>query len=330
VAVVAALVMVACGSSEGANDAPVSSVPDSATDDTPVIDLGPGTAIADGFVVPEGADLLLPPLPSGGSTWQGIAPDVTWHARLRAWQPVVAFAGLVAQAATAGFELTSLGGPGGAGCTASVDPPGEAEGALVPVEDLTASDDLAAVYCAANGRRTIDGHEEQISLVTELADGGGGPVASGSVRFQRWPAGVVPTTFGDPLVEPEPVVLPFGPADAVPGLGPGELIDDSRGEARLVAGSRLVAPVETGICQGGFAAVVEVTGDPDAVFDGYARQIRAWVEPYGLPYGEGTAELFGRSVREARGTGDDSSSFTATMVSAEGEQPRLLFELCGG
>ncbi len=45
------------------------------------------------------------------------------------------------------------------------------------------------------------------------------------------------------------------------------------GGPTLAAGSRLAAPINQPICQGGFLAALDITGDPDEVFATYVEQI---------------------------------------------------------
>lgn len=95
--VLAAWVAVGCG--DPASDPARSE----ATPNSDVVVLGPGTPIADGFIVPDDAVLLAPPGPSEG--FNGDGPG--WLARFRPLDPVSTFTDLVAQAEAAGFELGS-------------------------------------------------------------------------------------------------------------------------------------------------------------------------------------------------------------------------------
>lgn len=291
---------------------------------------GPGTPLPDGLEVPDGAVLLLAPLPIDGSTWKGIDPDAHWSARLRPDDPVAAAAGVAAQADAAGFELRTFD-PEGAACT--VTPSGDWPGGLRVDERMPVDLEVDAVDCTLSGWRTVDGHLEELWVSFAQQRWPDGEVtATGGITMQRWPAEVDKAPLGDRLT----VVAETGPAIAVDMSAPdepaGALLSDSRGEqATLVEGSRLVAPVEGHVCLGGFSSVVEVTGDPDDVFEAYAAQVRAWVDGLGLRSEEDSTTLDGRTVREVHGWGDDSSDFAVVMVDGlDGGPPRILFELCGG
>jgi hypothetical protein len=301
------------------------------------IDLaGPGEPIADGFVVPDGARLLLAPLPIGGSTFRGVEPEMTWSARLFPEDPVVTFVGLVDQAQGLGFEVRSYD-PEGEPCWVSVDgiPEGGGLATVPPVAPVPEGTELTALQCQVTGWRTVDGKEEELWLDVrhERSPLSDSVDAVATMTIQHWPAGTVPTKWGAPMIPVPDTAYELGlDADPTPPpIAPGATLSTSRSEPTLVEGSRPAAPVRDSLCQGGFSVVLDVTGDADDVFEGYGDQIRSWQGSVGMEVDERESTLFGRTIKEIHGQGDDSSDYAAVMVSGPDDEPvRLLYELCGG
>ena len=99
---------------------------------------------------------------------------------------------------------------------------------------------------------------------------------------------------------------------------------------RLVAGSRLVVPTRTPVCQGGFAAVLDVTADPDEVMAGYVEQLREWSAEFGQPPTTTAGTLFDRRVVHSVSSGDSTSLHAIMVVGLDGEPTRLNYSVCPG
>lgn len=330
--VVALLLVGACSAGDDAADPG----PDPDGRPGPVDLAGPDEPIADGFVVPDGARLLLPPVPIGGSTFDGVEPESMWSARLFPEDPVVTFVGLVDQAVGLGFELRSRDAAG-APCRVSVDgiPEAGGLGTAPPVAPVPEGTELAAFQCEATGWRTVDGRQEELRLdVRHVPAASSDSVdATATITLQRWPEGTEPTRWGVPVVPLPDTAYDLGlHADPTPPtIEPGDIFSTSRADAALTEGSRPVAPPRDSLCEGGFSVVLDVTGDPDEVFETYGDQIRAWTGAIGVTVDERQSTLFGRAIKEIHGRGDDSSDYAAVMVEGSDDEPtRILFELCGG
>ena len=99
---------------------------------------------------------------------------------------------------------------------------------------------------------------------------------------------------------------------------------------RLVEGSRLVVPTRTPVCQGGFAAVLDVTGDPDMVMAGYVEQLRESSAEFGLPPTTTEGTLFDRRVVHSVSSVDGTSLHAIMVVGLDGEPTRLNYSTCSG
>ncbi len=326
--VVAALVSVSCGdSSPEASD--VTAAGGAASGELVV--LGPGTPIAAGFVVPDDAVLLAPPIP----TEDGTGDDRGWVAQFRPRDPVTTFEDLVGQAQELGFEV---GSPAVDPCFAVPDERTVVDwSAVVASEPFPDGVEPKSIACTAIGYRDSDGESEEVFISTEqfLV---GATTSQGSI------------SVGPPLSDPRPIgtgqfdlqpLVPtqVRPASAEVAMEPpdfavGDALDPMAGPdgPTLIAGSRLSAPRDLRICQGGFFAPLDVTGDPDEVFAGYVDHVRSAATAYGAPVETTSTTLFSRRIERAWATiGDDSSMMTATMVvGIDGEPTRVLFERCGG
>jgi hypothetical protein len=290
----------------------------------------PGEPVADGFVVPEGSELLLPPAPIENRTFDGSSAERRWTAWLLPERPVALVADVVGQAEAMGFSLT--GQQRGTACLIGSND----QYPTVDLSSPTPSEPLTAIVCHVRGSREVDDRVETLYLRTEqAAPGQFGIMNTATLTFERWPVGVNPTFPGEPLVP-----IPTDRLDLSldvdldpPPLEPGASISTSGTEATLIEGSEVVAPINDEICQGGFSTVLEVTGDPDEVYQGYVTQLRdwlTWVEPADREVDEEESMLLGRTIQHARVYGDDSSIYHVVMVAGEDEPVRLLYELCGG
>jgi hypothetical protein len=191
------------------------------------------------------------------------------------------------------------------------------------VDAHCSSSDVRTV-CAVRGLRTEGGWvREQVYLQLERSSGGEGPYRSGGhLGYSAWPAGANDIGRGvedlvddlGPLPRPE---LP--PADDAPDLpdvgeqiaGDGELIGV---DVVVVEGSEVVAPIQPSPCvTGGFDAHLIITGDVDAVVDGYAAQFDRW--------GEGDVERRESADGIRVGTSDLGGGDISLEVELDGEEP---------
>ena len=329
-AVVAVLAVASIGCGDPASDPARSEAPPNSD----VVVLGPGTPIADGFIVPDEAVLLAPPGPSEG--FNGDGPG--WLARLRPQDPVSTFTDLVAQAEAAGFELGS----------STVDPcyavPDErtidGQDYPAPFEPLPEGVEPSSIDCAATGyRETGDGIEE-ITISTEQRLALDPPTSAGLIEVRQLAEGAERRPIGTGQFDLQPLVdTRVRPASTQVAMDPPDLDVGAPlnsmtglGGPTLAAGSRLAAPINQPICQGGFLAALDITGDPDEVFATYVEQIRDAAADYGSPPEVMSTTLFGRSVDQAQATIDDASSIMrATMITGDDNEPtRLLLEQCNG
>jgi hypothetical protein len=292
--------------------------------------LGPGTPIADGFVVPDDAILLALPGPDGDGPG--------WVASLRPQDPVSTFTDLVAQAQAAGFELGSF----------SVDPcyavPDErtinGQEYPAPFEPLPEGVEPSSIDCAATGYRDTDDGIEEITIRTEQRLARVPPTSSGSIGVRPLAEGAERRPIGTGQFDLQPLVAtrvrPSSTEVAMdpPDLDVGAPLNSMAGAGgpTLAEGSRLAAPINQPICQGGFLAALDITGDPGEVFAAYVEQIRDAAADYGSPPEVTSTTLFGRRVDHAWATiGDASSTMRATMITGDGSEPtRLLLEQCNG
>jgi hypothetical protein len=229
------VMLVAC---TGGNDSPG---PQAAPIDTSP----PGTELADGFVVPEGAALLGPVIPGAVLTYGGSADAPGWTALLDVDDdPLVALEDLVRQGEAQGLSALVT-----AGCAAVGD---------VRPECTTCETSGGFFRCWAilGG----DGREVRIHTVRSLD-----PPAD-HVLVQSFPGGLVAT---DHIWEPS-VVDPV-PEDP-PAPEPPEVGDELVGEFRFVEGSTLVGPA---VGSADYALVR--IDDPDAE-QGYLDQVLAGSE----------------------------------------------------
>jgi hypothetical protein len=229
-AVVSVLAVVACS---GQEDGPLA---------TPVELAGPGTPLPDGFVVPAGTRLVGPVGPGDAV--------------------------------------------GGTGWSAELYVDGDAEAAMNEVVDELVERQLQlrgecapqrergfAKACAIGAARIEDGFvRERVSLALEqsVPDAAEGYASTMRISYGRWPPGVLAAQY-------VPGRRPFhglgsfpepSPAPAIPGVDepmPQSPWTDDQ-VFRVVPGTRVVVPVRTlDVCNGGFRAHLQVTGDLEEV-----------------------------------------------------------------
>lgn len=271
--------------------------------------LGPGTELADRFEVPDGAELMT--WPTGG--WYTTGVDAAWGASM--WvtgDPIEVFNSLAAQAAEQGYDVVQQGD---GNCRILQDTPPE-----------------PWIDCHALGYRVDPGPRSDRVHLSVSDRGNGLPLA-------RLDVGTVETDvlgdFGvDPWqlrpFEPETAQADASDVDLVPSdvVVGDRLVDADWHRTTLVRDSRLVAakagPGDD--CTAGMAAVLHVDGDPDDVFDLYARQLDAAADQGGVrTEEEPRADVLGRRVRVVRGGWEGHTTMTM-VVGREGEPTRILIE----
>ena len=295
-----------------------------------------GTPLGDGFVVPAGSVALTQPI---------IDPNLTssppsWTVELVPRDPVEAMNDLVAQAHDLGFQL---GARTPTPCTYDDDVPESGTTNQAPWPPPDGQPVPRSVSCSVSGFRAGDGVAELLSLRTSFGYRHAfEPGAQGSISVEQLPAGEVVGPPGAHPVPAEPIAaLPEdwstddGPPP--PDLAAGDALvptDDpdmwQHWAPRLVEGSRLVIPTRTPVCQGGFAAVLDVTGDPDEVMAGYVEQLRESSAEFGLPPTTTEGTLFDRRVVHAVSSVDGTSLHAVMVVGLDGEPARLNYSVCSG
>ncbi|MGB3411330.1 MAG: hypothetical protein WBA45_09025 [Microthrixaceae bacterium] len=324
-----ALTAIGCGDPSAG---PQEAEPSEVESDSPVV-LGAGSPIAEGFTVPEGTLLLMAAIPQVGGPDDGRA----WTAYLRPQDPVRTLYDLADQAQKLGFEL---GASSSDPCWASPD-----ERTLgtneypAPGEPLPDGVEPISVECHADGYRTVDGVEERIFLQSSQDFRHELPISSAVLSLMRMPEGaearrIGPGRFdlqplGPTVVRPPGREIDLAPPDAKPGdpLSSWDGVDGFT----LIEGSRLVTPVNEFICQGGFLAALDITGEPEKVFAGYVERVRELALDYGRPPKTTSSKLFNRQIEQAVTYIDDGTMVTATMFVGDSDEPvRLVLEKCAG
>ena len=302
--------------------------------DDPVL-FDAGTPIGDGFVVPASSVALTQPItpeaPQGPSSWSvELVPD----------DPIEAMNDLIAQASGLGFEL---GGFTPTPCVyddEAVDSGTSSQRSWPPGDQPVPR----SIDCSVSGYRVRDGVADRLWMTTGrrfVESLGELPGTSGSISIEQMSTDVLgaydgphdyePTTIA-PMPEtfpaadepPDPPELAVGDS-LIPSVEPGlwELW-----EPQLVDGSRLVAPTRSPICQGGFASVLDITGDPDTVMAEYVEQIRAWSAEYGQPPTTSEIRLFDRRVVRSEASVDGTSLSATMVVGLDGEPTRINYITC--
>jgi hypothetical protein len=209
---------------------------------------GAGSALPDGFTVPVGTRVL-------GPIGHGLGPDGN------------------------GFEVTLqlVGDPEAAMNDAVAQ--AEDHGLRLRGECYTRPDDGLAKSCRIGATRIEGGFVLErfgVGMTMTTAGSDRGYAAQMGMSYSRWPDGALAASEGalrpyEGLGHfPEPPATP-----AVPGtddvMPQSPYTDDQ--VFRVVPGTRVVAPVRTyDVCNGGFVAHVQVTGDLDRVVDETRRR----------------------------------------------------------
>jgi hypothetical protein len=306
--VVVVLASVGCSDTTNTEPAP----------DEGVTALGPGTPIAEGFTVPDGAELRMwptpverfdssapppePGSPTPGEDDFGDTTDTGWFADLRVSDPVLAFNELAAQAAREGFAMISM-----------------REGDCQTWTGTTS--------CSADGYRERDGAVEHVRLWSQVSNNAEG--SNASITVTPVPDGAVLPEFGDgpwqaKHFEPSTVDAVDIDVDmSPPDVEPGDRLSSSRyNPTTLAEGSKLVYPIGgRGFCR----VTIEVTGDPDEVFAAYVDHIDEWAEEHGGPsILRPEQQLFGRRTVAARAKVDGEVYSAEMVVGRDGEPTRIL------
>ena len=296
-----------------------------------------GTPLGDGFVVPAGSVALTQPI---AGPYLAASPP-SWTVELIPTDPIEAMNDLIAQALDLGFQLgTHTPTP----CTYDDDVPESGTTNQTPWPPPDGQPEPRAVSCSVSGFRAGDGFVERLELSTTLGYRHAyEPGARGGISLEHMSAGALDGPLGGQPVDSEPIA-PM-PEDwstdedlpAAPALKAGDALvpTDEAGlwehwVPRLVDGSRLVVPTRTPVCQGGFAAVLDVTGDPDEVMAGYVEQLRESSAEFGLPPTTTEGTLFDRRVVHAVSSVDGTSLHAVMVVGLDGEPTRLNYSVCSG
>lgn len=297
-----------------------------------------GTPIGDGFVVPASSVALTQPItpeaPQGPSSWSvELVPD----------DPIEAMNDLITQASDLGFEL---GGFTPTPCVYDDEAVDSATSSQQPWPPPADQPVPRSIECSVSGYRVRDGVADRLWMTTGqrfVESLGELPGTTGSISIEQMSTDVLmahdgphdyepstiapmPDTFPAAHEPPDPPELAVGDS-LIPSVEPGLW---EAWEPQLVEGSRLVVPTRSPICQGGFASVLDITGDPDTVMAGYVEQLRAWSAEYGQPPETSEVRLFDRRVVRSEAS-VDGTSLTATMVvGLDGEPTRMNYVTCSG
>lgn len=307
--------------------------------DAPVV-FDPGTPIGDGFVVPASSVGLTQP----------IAPEhrrdsSSWAVELVPADPVDAMNDLIAQASELGFDL---GGFTPTPCVYDDEVPESGTSTQQPWPPPADRTTPRSVICSVSGYRAIDGVAERLWMETGrrfTPSLGQSPGTTGSISIERLSTAALGGHDGGHDYEPTTIAPmpdtfpPAGQRPEPPELGVGDSLIPSvelqpgmweAWEPRLVEGSRLVVPTRSPICQGGFASVLDITGDPDTVMAGYSEQIRGWSAEYGQPPTTSETVLFERRVVSTDASIDGTILSATMVVGLDGEPTRMNYTTCSG
>ena len=293
--------------------------------------LPPGSELAEGFVVAAGTRAVGPTFPSDGWSYDGVLSDRSWSVELVVdAEPVTAFSAYAAQAQELGFEL---GGGGVDACQVY----STLDQQMLPTD----SGEPGTVYCRFTGRRMTNGQVENLYMTWSL-DYVEPEWSEAELSYVRYPVGTDPVLYTDgPWVDPVQRSLPPPPPANPPDLQPGDVLSDTPyATGRLEEGSRLLTPVNERGCEGGFRSRLQLTGDPDEVFDAYEAQLHQHIEANRPTPGSDSddwtfraaeSEFDGRRVREAHAGYFDGSDYSVVMlVGNEGEPTVIRFGMCHG
>lgn len=223
----------------------------------PPVLAGPGSAMFDGFVVPEGLRVLGAVFPSPSGIYRDVPPESSWHAPfLVDGDPRVAVDDFLDQAVAQGLQVRS---------DCNLQPGG--------------------VGCLADARRMVDGFEqEQISFsVRRDAEH-----QEGYISYVRWPPALYPedrSPWGQAQTDRWTPATPLEFPAAEVALGELEVGEPFAAEQQtydnpnvvLADGSQLVGPVVEDLCAtGGFDALLYIPGDVEPVLADYSAQFSAW------------------------------------------------------
>jgi len=304
--------------------------------DGPVL-FATGTPIGDGFVVPASSVALTQPIiPAAPQS------PTSWAVELVPEDPIDAMNDLIDQASELGFDL---GGFTPTPCVyddEAVDSGTSSQKPWPPPDQPVPR----SIDCSVSGYRVRDGVADRLWMTTGrrfIGSLGEPPGTSGSISIEQMSTHVLGAHDGAHDYEPTTIApMPASfPAAGEPAEPPQLAAGDSlistvepglweMWEPQLVDGSRLVVATRSPICQGGFASVLDVTGDPDTVMAGYVEQIRAWSAEYGQPPTTSEIRLFDRRVVRSEASVDGTSLSATMVVGLDGEPTRINYITCSG
>lgn len=276
-----------------------------------------GTALADGFTVPDGTLLLGDVFDTVSESSTG--PDGVFAVLLVRGDGLAATADLVAQATKQGIEVKAADLACGTGLAVV---------ASAPLSSTSTGD----YTCALVGRKMIDASNYlELHLSTYVSAGSDPYVAYITFELVSYALnGVVLSDYGKTAAVPGfPSPIRPGPVAQVPSAGSRlGLPFVARGEHyQVVSGTRLLAPVAPRcLSDGGFVAVFKVDGSPDEAFAAYTRQLAG--QNYLHSVGDFTTASGGRTQRTTTvGAPNAGTAHVAYTTEPDGTT-YLLVERC--
>jgi hypothetical protein len=254
---------------------------------------GPGTPLRDGFEVPAGTRLLGAVGPGGAVGGTGWAAQFFVEGDGRA-----TLVELVEELEDRGLQL---------------------RGGCYPQEESG-----YAKYCTIGASREVDGFVRErvdVTLLRSVADADQGYASHLWIAYARWPAGTREARYQGQRpfrglgAFPEPAPPP--PIPAVDEPVPQSPYTEDQ-VFRVVPGTRVTSPVRTlDICNGGFEAHLQVTGDLDAVVEETRRRFEELRNVDDTSVEDGGGD--GHDTLTVVGEGDASARMEVTV--GDGDEP---------
>lgn len=294
--------------------------------------LQPGDVIADGFVVAESTTVPGGAFPALGSTYDGVEAPRTWSAVVETDLELPEVVGAYAQQASdLGFSL----GAQGYGTTADAAADSACSANVVQQVDVMEGAEgqppagtPLSIACSVTGERVRGDQLEtfEVYAIRSYSTHWSGPSNSFTIGLTLWPPnrGTAEMFPVEPVASSGPTTsFPAAPAvSTLPAAREGSTVLACNDHITLEPESRLLGAAFD--CSWPYSTLVlEVTGDPDKVFNAYSRQITS-ARGFNPPVTDEAADTFdGRSVRTAQVFGDDSSYLRITMLSG-GNSPTVM------